>query len=167
MLLMYFSINFNFYIVNKILTKQKYCALHALAISHFFRLQFYLSPNPSYTGKTSDIKKNSWKLQRKSVLAKKKIDLDYILSSFYLIVFIALVPNDIVITSLHVVRKKKCQNIIAVRLFQLQFFLSIESSPLEQVMRIPHGQITPNFSQIQPWLQHAHPLPWLPYLIFR
>ena len=54
-----------------------------------------------------------------------------------------------------------------IRPFQPQFFLSIESSPLEQIMLIPHGEIIPNFSQIQPWLQHAHPLPRLPYLIFR
>ena len=114
MLLMYFSINFNFYIVNEIRTKQKYCALHALAISHFFRLQFYLSPNPSYTGKTSDIKKNSWKLQRKSVPAKKK-------NRPWLYFVVVLLNSVYCIGSKwhrhHIIAccsQKKCQNIIAV-----------------------------------------------------
>ena len=51
------------------------------------------------------------------------------------------------------------------RPFQLQFFLIAEPCLLEQIMLIPHGQIIPNFSQIQPWLPHAHPLPTLLGLI--
>ena len=69
----------------------------------------YLASNPSYPGKkykNSRHKKISWNLQRKSITCKKKESTLIIFCRLtYLVFILHLVPNDIVITSLHV-RKK-------------------------------------------------------------
>ena len=50
----------------------------------------------------------------------------------------------------------------SLRALSMEFFLIVGPSIMDQIMPILHGQIIPNFSQIHPWLQYAHPLPSLP-----